>query len=234
MLDNWNFKDESANSSLQQVNRQKSAANLVVLQFDPSEPCATFFDPKRGERHTATLSSCDCNDFNMAGAFPRKSFKPCMHIYRLAMELGLIEAKYLDRDARFSLAGALSREETQRLQTCPADTGQWGGWAAGVHASGVQRNRQYRAYAIKFLEADSVRVVPNGWVIHGYNVSLSGCDCLDFRERNLPCKHIYVAALCSEIALSLTFDEYSSAQKAGATIIFDFLSCLPAAPQRRV
>ena len=53
MLAKWNFKDEAANSTTPQINRQKSARNLEVLQFDPSEPRAVFFDPKRGTRHAA-------------------------------------------------------------------------------------------------------------------------------------------------------------------------------------
>ena len=110
---------QAANSTTPQINRRKSARNLEVLQFDPSEPRAVFFDPKRGTRHTATLTECDCSDFNLAGTNPRKTFKPCMHIYRLAIELGLLEAKYLDHRARFALAGALSHEETHRLQQLP-------------------------------------------------------------------------------------------------------------------
>jgi hypothetical protein len=47
MLINWNFQDEAANSTTQQINRQKSARNLEILQFDPSEPCAVFFDPQQ-------------------------------------------------------------------------------------------------------------------------------------------------------------------------------------------
>src|SRR5215470_12595976 len=117
MLLNWNFLDEAANSRIPQINRQKSARNLEILQFDPSEPCAVFFDPKRGNTHVATLTQCDCNDFTRL-----KVPKPCMHIYRLAIELGLIEAKYLDRDARHSVAVALSREETIRLQRFAPDS----------------------------------------------------------------------------------------------------------------
>ena len=52
MLANWNFKDEAANSTTQQINRQKSARNLEVIEFDASEPRAVFFDPKQG-------TSCD-------------------------------------------------------------------------------------------------------------------------------------------------------------------------------
>lgn len=65
MLTNWNFSDESANSTIQQINRQKSARNLQILQFDPSEPRAVFFDPTRSDKSTATLNKCNCRDFNL-------------------------------------------------------------------------------------------------------------------------------------------------------------------------
>src|SRR5271157_2766264 len=120
-LINWNFRDEAVNSTTPQINRQKSARNLVILQFDPSEPLAVFFDPKRKERHTATLTECDCYDFTRLNV-P----KPCMHIYRLAIELGLIEAKYLNHLARRSLAVTLWHEETRRLQRLALDPKQWG------------------------------------------------------------------------------------------------------------
>jgi len=209
MLTNWDFKNEAENSSTQQINRQKSARNLEILQFDPSEPRAVFYDRKRDAKQTATLADCDCNDFNLSGSSPRKSFKPCMHIYRLAIELGLIEAKYLDQRARFALASTLSREETARLQGFTPDPAQWGGWAREIHASGIQRNRQYRAYSI----GDSER---------GYSVSLAACDCMDFLERRLPCKHIYAAALASKISLPLTRAEFETAKKQGIEIVFEF------------
>ncbi len=225
MLDNWDFKDVPANSSLQQINRQKSARNLDLLEFDPSEPCAVFLDLKRAERHTASLTECDCSDFNMAGGSPRKVFKPCMHIYRLAIELGLIASAYLDHDARAALASArasaLAREETRRLQLLPLDSNQWGGWSSDIHSSGIQKNRQYRAYALKSLDPGLNCPADGGWKIHAYNVSLSRCDCMDFRDRNLPCKHIYTAALMSAIDLPLTFAEYEAARKAGLALVFD-------------
>ena len=222
ILANWNFQDEAANSTTQQINRQKSARNLEVLQFDPSEPRAVFFDPKRNTRSTATLTECDCNDFNLAGAAPRKSFKPCMHIYRLAVELGLIEAKYLDHRARYAFAGTLSREETRRLQGLSLDASQWGGWAPEVHASGVQRNRQYRAYLIYHDEHDAIQDIGGGWRIHAYCVALDHCECMDFLDRKLPCKHIYSVALASKISLPFTHADYEDARKRGLGIVFEF------------
>jgi hypothetical protein len=221
MLINWNFQDESLNSTTQQINRQKSARNLEILQFDPSEPLAVFFDPKRNNRHTATLTQCDCGDYNFAGVSPRKIFKPCMHIYRLAIELDLIKAKYLDHRARYALASTLSREETKRLQRLAPDSEQWGSWAPEIHASGIQRNRQYRAYLI-YHGDHSVRRTADGWLIHDYSVNLDSCGCMDFLDRQLPCKHIYAAILASAISLPFTHVDYEAARKEGREIVFEF------------
>jgi SWIM zinc finger len=227
MLINWNFQDEVANSTTPQINRQKSARNLEILQFDPSEPRAVFFDSKRNEKHTSTLTQCDCNDFTRL-----KVPKPCMHIYRLAIELGLIEAKYLDRQARHALVPTLSREETQRLQRLVADPDQWGCWASEIHASGTQLNRQYRAYSIYHDERGTVRKTAGGWLIHGYSATLDYCACKDFFDRNLPCKHIYVAALDSKISLPLTYAVYDAARKQALEIVFEFRSSAIASEAR--
>lgn len=222
MLVNWNFQDEIANSTTQQINRQKSARNLAIIQIDPSEPRAVFFDTKRGVKSVATLTECNCTDFNFAGKGARKEFKPCMHIYRLAIELGLMAAKYLDREARHSLAAHLSREETQRLQKLPQDLSQWGGWALNVHESGIQRNRQYRAYFICCEESSGIQYLANGWRVHGYGVTLNRCECNDFFERRLPCKHIYSVAIDLKIDLPFTRSNYEEAKKQGLDIIFEF------------
>lgn len=89
-LANWDFGDEKINSDTQQVNRQKSALNIEVIEIDKEGNTGVFSDKKNGIV-TATLSECECKDFNFIGNSPRKSFFPCMHIYRLAMELSLME-----------------------------------------------------------------------------------------------------------------------------------------------
>lgn len=222
MLNNWNFKDEGINSTTPQINRQKSARNLEILQFDASEPRAVFFDSKRKEKHTATLSQCDCKDFNFAGTSPRNEFRPCMRIYRLAIELGLIEAKYIGHRTRFALAGKQAKEETVRLQQLALDQAQWGGWSEEIHKSGIQRNRQYRAYGIVHAEPGAVQAMAGAWNIHGYQVNLKSCACMDFFDRKLPCKHIYAAALTSNIVLPLTYAEYEAARTNGIEIVFEF------------
>ena len=224
---NWDFKDEALNSTTQQINRQKSARHLEILQFDASEPLAVFYDHKRKRGNLATLTHCDCTDFNR-----RKNVKPCMHIYRVGIEVGLIEPKYFGWQAQFVLAAKHSREETERLQKLPSDPSRWGGWAAEVHESGIQRNRQYRAYLIRDCEIGAVYETalhekPCAWRIHGYNLTLDRCDCPDFWKRKLPCKHIYAAALASQLKLPLTQQDYQTARDQGLEMVFQF----PKSPQ---
>ena len=219
-LTSWDFKDEALNSTNQQINRQKSARHLEIFQFDPSEPRAVFYDHKRKRANVATLTHCDCNDFNR-----QKNVKPCMHIYRVAIEVGLIEPKYFGWQARFVIAARFSREETERLQRIPTDAGNWGGWASEIHESGIQKNRQYRAYSIgKFdivLET-AAHQTACGWCIHGYKVTLDSCNCIDFLKRKLPCKHIYAAALVSQISLPLTEADFEAARERGLEMVFQF------------
>jgi hypothetical protein len=104
-----------------------------------------------------------------------------MHIYRLAIELGLLEAKYLDRHALSSFVTTLSGNETQRLKRLPADPQEWGYWSSEIHASGIQRNRQYRGYSIHHVER-SILKTADGWLIHDYDLTLQNCLCADFRS----------------------------------------------------
>jgi hypothetical protein len=43
---------------------------------------------------------------------------------------------------------------------------------------------------------------------------------MDFLDRKPPCKHIYAAALDSEISLPLTYADYEAARKQGLGIVF--------------
>jgi hypothetical protein len=183
-------------------------------------------DREKKIQSKASLSTCDCRDFAFVGKTPRKTFQPCKHIYRLAMELGLLEPRYLDHEAREALRARglaeCKRIEDDRLASLGRDPVQWGGWPVEVHRSGLQLNRQYRAYFIIDDEADSV--IPDGraWRIREYAVALDACECGDFQDRRLPCKHIYAAALQAGHALSLSRAEYLEARKQVLEIIFAF------------
>jgi len=225
-LKDWAFGDESANGTVGMINRQKSAGNLVLLALDPIARTGRFLDRERKTQSITSLTACDCRDFLFVGKSPRKTFQPCKHVYRLAMELGLLEPRYLDHEARESLRarglGELKRCEDDRLVSLGRDPAAWGRWPAAVHDSGLQRNRQYRAYFILDDEPESVREDGRGWRIREYTVTLEVCDCPDFQDRSLPCKHVYVAALQGGLHLPLTRSDYAAARKQGLEIVFVF------------
>lgn len=231
MLEQWDFADEAVNSTAGLINRQKSAGNLIVLALDEEGRTGVFLDREKKLQSTASLSACACRDFSFVGKVSRKIFQPCKHIYRLAMELGLIEPRYLDHEAREALRvrglGERKRIEDDRLLSLGRDATQWGGWPTQVHRSGLQLNRQYRAYFIIEDEADLVRREGTGWRVREYVVTLDACECNDFGDRRLPCKHIYAAALQGGCALPLSRAEYLSARRQGLEIVFAFDSERP-------
>jgi predicted nucleic acid-binding Zn finger protein len=200
VLQNWDFSDTAANSTTPQVNRQKSARHLGVISIDRQNRTGVFLDPRKGIKNEASLAKCDCIDFNFAGNSPRKTFKPCMHIYRLAMELGLLEPKYEDRRSKEIHIAQDKQAETELLQTIPRDPNAWGRWNSAIHVAGTQRERQERGLWYG-SGPDAGRKEKEGWIISDYYVTLESCECPDFAARRLPCKHIYAAARLSGIAL---------------------------------
>jgi hypothetical protein len=231
MLEQWDFTDEAANGTEGLINRQKSAGNLIVLALDEEGRTGLFLDREKKIQSSASLVACDCRDFNFVGKSPRKTFQPCKHIYRLAMELGFLEPRYLDHEGREALRarGVAERKriEDDRLLSLGRDPTEWGGWPADVHRSGLQMNRQYRAYFIVEDEADVVHREGTGWRVREYLVSLDACECNDFRDRRLPCKHIYAAALRGGCSLAFSRVQYLAARRQGLEIVFEFDSERP-------
>lgn len=227
-LNDWDFGDEGLNGSEGLINRQKSAGNLILHSLDEQNRTAVFLDREKKLQSRTSLASCDCRDFHFVGKSPRKTFQPCKHIYRLAMELGLLAPCFLDHDAREALRlrglGELKRCEDDRLHSLGRDATAWGGWPPAVHASGLQQNRQYRAYFIVDDEATSITRAGQSWQVREYAVSLTECDCADFRDRQLPCKHIYAVVLASGLTVPLSRQAYTEARQQGREVVFEFES----------
>ena len=221
----WDFGDPESNGTVSQVNRQKSAVNLVVASLDRGRQLGQFLDREKRVTNIASLSGCDCRDFSFVGRTPRKSFKPCMHIYRLAMELGLLEAKYQDHALRraeeqHDMADIKDRE-TFRLSSMPRDSSQWGNWSKEIHRSGLQRNRQYRAYFIVDDEFIEGQPSDSSWTVHGYSVTLEDCQCADYAERGIPCKHIYAVAMFRRLPIDIKRRAYENAREEEREVVFD-------------
>jgi hypothetical protein len=196
-LNNWNFGDKEFNSGLQLINRQKSALNLELKSLDKEARKAIFTDFSE-----TSLEQCTCDDFNFVGGYARKKFQPCMHIYRLAIELGLMEIEHIGYNTKMKMMTPEERKEIEnvRLRSLDTDSKQWGHWNEKVHKNWQQKERQMRAYEIWKDKNISILNL-NSAIIHGYQVSLSDCTCPDFKDRMLPCKHIYCLAALGGIEL---------------------------------
>jgi DNA polymerase-3 subunit epsilon len=123
-----------------------------------------------------------------------------------------IESQHVDRKELMSQMALQEKkyEEVERLHQFEKDSSQWGEWNARVHKSEDQINRQHHAFDIfHTIQSDKTILgdASNG-IISGYTVTLSYCSCRDFKNRQLPCKHIYSYALINKIQLHLEESEY--------------------------
>ena len=210
-LIDWNYHDSVNDTNLNLINFQKSALDLELINIDESRKLGEFSNERRKFKNrdlsnTATLYSCDCKSFNYAGNSPKKKFVPCMHIYRLAIELGIMIPKHF-KSTKSSYTPLSEEEKTKRkaqrlaevrkMRQMPADVNQWGSWNRALHLEKAQQERIVRAIEITKHEQKKIRKNGPYWVIQEYGCSLMGCDCEDFSFRKLPCKHIYAAASIS-------------------------------------
>ncbi len=199
MTDNWELGNPAKHTGSNAENRLKSASTLSVVLLDGQERTGSFYETKTGILTTATLSSCDCIDFARL-----KGRSPCMHIYRLASELGLMPwLKFENRVPKFGILSDLVADEERRLGSLVHDKTAWGSWSLDVHLSRVQQTRQMRGYEYH-IEGLCRRITTDQWVVNDYAVTTSKCECDDFRERHLPCKHIYAAAIDFGILLPIS------------------------------
>ena len=72
---------------------------------------------------------------------------------------------------------------------------EWPTWEISVHSNDAQISRQGRAMTYPFtfdidFTAETARFSSTTDIPY-YNTSLSQCNCYDFQERRLPCKHMY-------------------------------------------
>jgi hypothetical protein len=59
----WDFGDDATHSTTPQGNRQRTARNVKILEFDSSETRPVFYDPKRDDTPVATMIQRDYYDF---------------------------------------------------------------------------------------------------------------------------------------------------------------------------
>ena len=199
----WDYENVKLHLGRELENRLKFASTLSVTFLDKELQRGGFYSLKTGAERFATLHKCSCRD----SAERRKSPMPCMHMFRLAMELG-----HMPWFKRSRLVGAIGGGAFVakylgeiKLREIPPDQSSWGNWSPDIHRSRVQQTRQLRGYDYWVPGRCFGRVTPISpslWMVASsfdvnklYRVSLTFCTCPDFEKAKLPCKHIYAVAI---------------------------------------
>jgi hypothetical protein len=141
------------------------------------------------------LKHCTCYDFQ-----GRKL--PCKHIYRLAVELGIIEV--ISRSERNESVGRYKPNHLAEILALE-DPNQ--------HEEQRVRQRNARKCVIIDIDVENQTATFKSSVAKPYSTTLESCTCHDFGMRKLPCKHIYrLAHECGKFDLDNVPDGYSTRQ----------------------
>ena len=168
-IDKWPDWDDSLHEDEKQIERQGRAMTYpFTFEIDKDNRCGKFSSTTDVPYYETHLDSCTCNDF-------MERQKPCKHIYRLAVELGLIEI--IKRQG-----GNYDKKKLDEIKN-----------SDDIDSQPDQLKRQKSALKCKIIEIDkeNKKALFKGSGKNPYETTLDTCTCRDFVVRNLPCKHIY-------------------------------------------
>ena len=170
-LEPWPDWDVAIHAEQPQIDRQgRSMTYPFSFRVSRKNRTARFSSTSDLPYYDTTLSSCTCHDF-------QNRHLPCKHIYRLAVELGIIEI--IKRGP-----GGYDKKELDGIKA-----------SGDIDSAPEQIKRQARA-GEKKCDPISVDYDFRTGVFAGsgktpYATTEDSCTCRDFFVRRLPCKHIY-------------------------------------------
>ena len=140
----------------EQQKRIKSAkdAKLTPISID-SETGTGYFSGSSG-RYTTTLNRCECGDF-------LRRRRPCKHIYRLAMELGLFASDGMKNDSYAIVDPRLSTYERGMLLKAVVDFVE----STDLTAQQEIREMMYYDYKKELYPCEDYRLI-NDYIEAGY------------------------------------------------------------------
>ncbi len=166
-LADWPDWDESIHAEEAQIERQgRSMLYPFTFKVKKKAKTARFSSTSDLPYYDTTLSHCDCYDF-------QNRQLPCKHIYRLAVELGIIEIikrKTYDKD---------KVNEVKASEDIDS------------HPDQIKRQNSAKKCKIISIDYESKTALFAGSSSKPYEASLDTCTCKDYFMRRLPCKHIY-------------------------------------------
>lgn len=167
----WNDWDIDIHKEKEQINRQgRSMTYPFSFKINKRLQTAKFSSTTDLPYYKTSLKECTCYDF-------QGRHLPCKHIYRLAVELGIIEI--INRNSI-----ALGKERLEEIKN-----------SGDIDSMPEQLDRQKRAGEKKCSPASidyrNKTAVFVGSGKKPYETTIDSCTCRDFILRRLPCKHIY-------------------------------------------
>lgn len=173
-LKKWDNWDISIHEDEAQIARQGKALSYPFdFKIDETAETARFSSTSDLPYYETTLTECTCYDFQTRQL-------PCKHIYRLAVELGVIEI--IKRTSRIK-KGDLSKS-IEEVNACED---------IDNHPEQVKRAEKAKGAKMKPLSIDyeNKTALFAGSGKEPYKTDIGSCTCRDFILRKLPCKHIY-------------------------------------------
>lgn len=167
----WPEWDEHIHADDAQISRQsRSMSYPFNFKINKSKKTGTFSSTSDLPFYTTTLSECNCYDFQN-----RKL--PCKHIYRLAVELGIIEI--IKR-----APGGYNKEQLDSVKN-----------SDNIDSDPEQIKRISKASdpkcAPQSIDYENRAGIFKGSGKKPYETTENTCTCRDYFVRRLPCKHIY-------------------------------------------
>ena len=170
-LKKWPEWDASVHNDDSQISRQGRAMTYpFTFEVDPTTETARFSSTSDLPYYDTSLSQCTCHDF-------QDRRLPCKHIYRLAVELGVIEI--IRRPA-----GGYNKELLAEVKSMED---------VDSHPEQIKRIEKARGIKMAPISIDymSQTAIFSGSGKTPYETTVVSCTCRDYFVRRLPCKHIY-------------------------------------------
>lgn len=171
-IQNWSDWDYTIHEDPAQIDRQGWAMTYPFsFEINRDQQTAYFSSTSDLPYYDTSLHKCNCHDF-------QKRQLPCKHIYRLAVELGIIEI--IRRSSGSHVAKNLL-DEIRNSEDIDS------------HPEQVKRMKKAKDVKMAPISIDYVTqtAIFSGSGKKPYETTVDSCTCRDYFVRRLPCKHIY-------------------------------------------
>lgn len=168
-LRDWNDWQKSTHEREDQILRQGRAMTYpFAFEINHKKEKGVFSSTTDLPYYETTLTNCTCYDF-------QERHLPCKHIYRLAVELGLIEIFNRPSHNKELLAEVKASSDIDKHPE---------------QLKRIESSKNVKCTPIS-IDYENQSAIFSGSGKSPYLTTIDTCTCRDYFIRHLPCKHIY-------------------------------------------